>query len=210
MAPVLARAPERGRPPAIAGGRKRGGWRLAMPLAAAASLVIVVMVVASLNRGGPPFRGDVAGIVGTPGAATDGSPFEPGAGSPSDGTGTAATPPSPGGGSTPREVAGGPASGRSTAGTPDSTPTPTAPPTPRPRPTSKPGPTATPAPCIRTVPDLVGARRNDAATMWADAGFTGEVTALPGHGNYAIGSQSLVAGGSTPCGRGVTIGPASE
>jgi hypothetical protein len=195
--------------PANAGGTIGVRWRIAAPLAAAASLAIVVMVVASLNRGGPPFRGDVAGIVGTPDAGTGGSPIVPSAVFPSEAPGGGAgAPPSTGGDPTPGK-AGQPAGGGSTP----ATLSPTARPTPPPRATSRPGPTATPTPapttCVHLVPDMIGARRNDAASLWAGAGFSGEVTALPGHGNYAIGSQSPAAGIEAPCTRGVTIGPAA-
>lgn len=214
LARNLPRAPGRARGPAKATGQTPGRWRIALPLGAAAALAIAVMVTATLNRGGPPFRGDVAGIVGTPDADGRGSPPVPGAGSPAGAPGTGSgTPPAAGGGPAPRDAAGQPAGGGSTPGTPEPTRGRTGPPaTAKPTPVPAPIETATPAPtpCLRTAPELVGARRNDAASIWADAGFTGEVTAVPGHGNYAIGSQSPAAGAEAPCARGVTIAPVSE
>jgi len=95
---------------------------------------------------------------------------------------------------------------------PPATPAPTRAPTPEPTPTPplEPTPTSppTPAPCIAVAPQLIGELRSDARQMWADAGFTGRVTALAGHGNYVIGSQSRTAGREYPCDSDLTIGPA--
>ncbi len=43
--------------------------------------------------------------------------------------------------------------------------------------------------------------------MWRDAGFSGSVTMLDGHGNYTIATQSRAAGGTFPCTASVTVGP---
>jgi hypothetical protein len=95
------------------------------------------------------------------------------------------------------------------------TPPPTLRPTPNPTPDSTPNPTSaptlsrTPAPprCLATAPNLVGRHRSTAAQLWTEAGFTGKVTALDGHGNYVIASQDRTAGASYPCDTAVTIGP---
>jgi hypothetical protein len=54
---------------------------------------------------------------------------------------------------------------------------------------------------------LTGERRNDAPAIWSQAGFSGPVTALEGHGNYVIVTQSLTVGREYPCDARVTIGP---
>lgn len=78
-----------------------------------------------------------------------------------------------------------------------------------PRPT--PAPTATPPPVpsgrVATAPNLVGQHRSDAHRLWTAAGFTGDVTALAGQGNYVIASQDRTPGASYPCDTEVTIGP---
>jgi hypothetical protein len=56
-------------------------------------------------------------------------------------------------------------------------------------------------------PNLVGAPRASAARAWRSAGFTGAVTALPGHGNYEIGTQDRAAGKTFDCAASLTIGP---
>jgi Flp pilus assembly protein TadG len=106
---------------------------------------------------------------------------------------------------------------------PTSTPTNTATPTPAPptltptntatatrTPTATNTPTATATPCLLTVPDLVGAKFNNAAGLWGNpsppgAGFTGSVSSLNGNGNYAIHWQNLAPGSSAPCNSGVQI-----
>ena len=90
--------------------------------------------------------------------------------------------------------------------TPTPTPAPTATPSPGPSGSAgpTPTPTATPAPC--TVPNFIGARRNDAQGMWLGARFTGSLTAS-GNGNYVIRSQTLPAGTSQPCSSSITVGP---
>jgi hypothetical protein len=74
--------------------------------------------------------------------------------------------------------------------TPTPTPTPTA--TPTPTPTSTPTPTATPIPQC-TVPNFIGARSNEAQSIWSNAGFTTEVNTV-GPMGHQITSQSLPAG----------------
>ena len=73
---------------------------------------------------------------------------------------------------------------------PTTTPTPAPTPSPTPKPTPAPTPTPTPVPsgCIATAPNLVGEHRSDAHRLWTAAGFTGDVTALAGQGNYVIAS----------------------
>jgi len=89
------------------------------------------------------------------------------------------------------------------APTPRPSPKPTPVPTPDPTPPPTPGPTA----CVATAPKLIGEQRSDARRLWINAGFTGTVTALDGHGNYPIATQNRTAGASYPCDTGVTIGP---
>jgi hypothetical protein len=60
---------------------------------------------------------------------------------------------------------------------------------------------------VLAAPQLVGERRNGAARIWLSAGFTGEVTALQGSGNYVIKTQDREAGVEYPCDSGVTVGP---
>jgi len=63
-------------------------------------------------------------------------------------------------------------------------------------------------PCI--VPNFAGVRKNSAQTMWAAAGFTTNVTFLPGQGNYKIGVQSLPGGLTNPpggCNATIQVGP---
>jgi hypothetical protein len=80
-------------------------------------------------------------------------------------------------------------------------------PTPSPTPAPTATPTPAPTPCELSAPQLVGQHKNSAATIWSGAGFTGTVTALPGAGNYLIGSQDRVAGQLYPCDSSVTVGP---
>jgi hypothetical protein len=89
--------------------------------------------------------------------------------------------------------------------TPQPAPQPT--PAPTPRPTPRPTPAQTPTPCLHVAPQLIGEHRNSAAGLWADAGFTGAVTTLPGNGNYVIATQNRIAGQLYPCGSVVEVGP---
>ena len=62
------------------------------------------------------------------------------------------------------------------------------------------------------VPSFSGVRKNDASGLWTGAGFSsGNMTFLPGSGNYKIGYQSLVGGLVNPpggcSGATVTVGP---
>jgi hypothetical protein len=53
-------------------------------------------------------------------------------------------------------------------------------------------------------------RRNNAANVWSQAGFTGPVELLPGNGNYVIQFQSVVGNQVNPpdgCQSGITVGP---
>jgi hypothetical protein len=71
-------------------------------------------------------------------------------------------------------------------------------PTPSPSPTATPDPSATPAPTPAPcqIPSFVGARANDAQTIWNAAGFTTTVTvSRPPNGNYTITNQSPGVGG---------------
>jgi hypothetical protein len=56
-------------------------------------------------------------------------------------------------------------------------------------------------------PDLLGVSRSQAARVWRDAGFSGVVIALPGHGNYTIATQDRTAGRTYDCDTTVTVGP---
>ncbi len=58
-----------------------------------------------------------------------------------------------------------------------------------------------------TAPSLNGVKRNNAASTWSAAGFTGTVTDGPGapSGNYTITAQSVVAGSLTACTSGVVV-----
>jgi hypothetical protein len=77
-----------------------------------------------------------------------------------------------------------------------SVPTPTATPTATPDPSATPAPT--PAPC--QIPSFVGAKVNDAQTIWNAAGFTTTVTITrPPNGNYTITNQSTVGGQMASC-----------
>jgi hypothetical protein len=89
------------------------------------------------------------------------------------------------------------------------TPAPTVQPTPQrtEAPTPPPSPAPTPAPCLAEAPQLVGERRADASRLWQAAGFSGGVTALPGHGNYVVATQDRTAGRAYPCDSAVTVGP---
>jgi hypothetical protein len=207
-APVPARAPERA-PEASTPRRRRRPSRLAVLAATAAAASIGIAVVGSLLGQPIPPSGEVAGVVGTPGRSAESS-IEGGVlPSASAGDPGSATPRPPAGTNqgTGPDVAGEPGSTDPTAG-PTATPTPRPHPSRPPTPAPTPSPTPAPTPCRLVAPDLVGAHRNDASQMWADAGFSGTVTAL-GHGNYLIASQTPEAGADLPCDAGVTIGPAS-
>ena len=80
--------------------------------------------------------------------------------------------------------------------TPVSTPVPTPSPSPSPSPTPDPSATPVPTPVPCQIPSFVGARANDAQTMWNAAGFTTTVTITrPPNGNYTITNQSPGGGG---------------
>ena len=84
--------------------------------------------------------------------------------------------------------------------TPMSSPVPT--PSPSPSPTATPDPSATPAPTPVPcqIPSFVGAKVNDAQTIWFAAGFTTTVTVTrPPNGNYTITNQSTVGGQPANC-----------
>jgi beta-lactam-binding protein with PASTA domain len=81
--------------------------------------------------------------------------------------------------------------------TPTATATATATATPAPSPTATPTPTSTPiSQC--TVPNFVGARLNQAQSIWGNAGFTTRVTTI-GPMGHQIMSQSLSAGSVGSC-----------
>ena len=155
-------------------------------------------------------QGGVAGLVGTPGPtagpyrtldAASGAPGAAIGGVAADLTPTPATGPDVAG-----EQGGGPTT--STPAPPQRTPAPTGTPSPTPTgPPQTPPPTPSPASCVAEAPRLVGETRGDAARIWKAAGFTGTVTALPGHGNYVIATQSRTAGADYPCDADVTVGP---
>jgi hypothetical protein len=96
-----------------------------------------------------------------------------------------------------------------------STPITVAEPTPSPDPSASVDPSAsappsaslppTPAPCY--VPGFTGTRKNDAPGIWTAAGFTTQITFLPGSGNYKIEYQSVVGGQESPCNVLITVGP---
>ena len=51
------------------------------------------------------------------------------------------------------------------------------------------------------VPAFAGVRKSDASWVWTNAGFiAGNLTTLPGNGNYKIGYQSLAGGLVNPPG----------
>lgn len=87
------------------------------------------------------------------------------------------------------------------------TPVPTATPTPTPAPSATATPTPSPTPCVRNAPQLIGQRKNNASTIWLNAGFTGGVVTLPPNANYIIVFQDKVAGQPYPCDATVTVGP---
>lgn len=91
--------------------------------------------------------------------------------------------------------------------TPSPTPTPTPTPSVAPSATPTPTPTPSPTPCIRNAPQLIGQRKNNAGTIWLNAGFTGGVVALPPNANYIIVFQDKIAGQPYPCNSTVTVGP---
>ena len=203
--------------------RDRRGRHLRSPIAVVALLVVIVMVsVLALNLGSP-FRpaGDVAGATGTPAAVT-GAASGPGQSPlPSHAAGVAEgpieSPASPSLAATavaaPSGTPAAPGGAAPSAPLPTPSPTPrrTATPTPRPTPVPTPrpthAPTPRPTPCAQVAPQLVGERKTSAATIWSAAGFNGTVTTLPGHGNYLIASQDLVAGQTYPCSSSVKVGP---
>ena len=151
----------------------------------------VALGASALPTGGDPSNSESPGLSGStpsPDASVPGSTIEPSS-------------PIPGPTPTPTPTRGA----VDPTPTPGPTPRPTA--TPTPHPTPKPTATPGPTPCVRVAPQLIGARKNSAAGLWAAAGFTGGVTAMPGTGNYVIGTQSRVAGQAYPCDSAVTIGP---
>jgi len=200
--------------------RDRRGRGRRSPIAYVVLVVAAVAVsVLALNIKSP-FRaeGEVAGATGTPAAPEE--------------TGTAATAsalPSPAAGAAEAPI-GSPASPSLAAtavaanpsgtlvapggiassapvATPSPTPRRTAAPTPRSTPVPTPRPTPAPTPCALVAPQLIGEHKASAATIWSGAGFSGTVMTLPGHGNYVIASQDLVAGQTYPCDSSVTVGP---
>ena len=193
------------------------------PRAAVAAIATLLALGATafafMPRGAAPLAGGVAGVAGMPAASADGSATSGSSATPSVPSRPAAATGRPTAGAGRGEVAGD-VSGGSSAGDPGSSdPTPTPParpaptraPTPEPTPTPLPEPTPTspptPSPCLAVAPQLIGELRSDARGIWAAAGFTGRVTALAGHGNYVIGSQSRMAGHEYPCEADLTIGP---
>jgi len=169
--------------------------------AAAVATVLAVTAIAFASALSIPTGpgGQVAGIVGMPHDATD---------RPRPSGFVATRGPAAGGGEPPEVAEQGSTTGtsapRSGGSTPEA-PVPTPPPRPRPIPTPTANPTATP--CLAVAPQLTGERRNDAAGIWSQAGFSGPVTAVEGHGNYLIASQSRTAGREYPCNVGITVGP---
>lgn len=97
------------------------------------------------------------------------------------------------------------------------TPAPTATPSPSATPSATPSldpsaspsatPTPSPTPCINNAPQLIGQRKNNAATIWLNGGFTGGVVTLPPNANYVIVFQDRIAGQPYPCNSTVTVGP---
>jgi outer membrane biosynthesis protein TonB len=195
---------------------------------AAAAGALALTVAAFVFVLGAPLvpTGGVAGATGTPEAAGlggaligRGSPFDPGGAVPSGPGPTPVRPvatPASGSGSGPGPeplgVTPGPGDQQGEPPpdpTPTRAPTPAPTPQPTPKPTPQPTPQPTPAstPCVATAPTLIGAQRSDARRLWSEAGFTGAVTALDGHGNYVIGAQDRTAGRTYPCDTDVTVGP---
>jgi hypothetical protein len=200
--------------------RDRRGRGRRSPIVYVVLVVVAVAVSVLALNSKSPFRaeGEVAGATGTPAALS--------------GTGSAAAPsalPSPAAGAAEAPI-GSPASpslaatavaadpsgtpvapGGVASSSPVPTPSPkprrTAAPTPRPTPAPTPRPTPAPTPCALVAPQLIGEHKASAATIWSGAGFSGTVTTLPGHGNYLIASQDLVAGQTYPCSSSVTVGP---
>ena len=208
-------APPAGLPTPTRTPRKAAGAAVAILLALGATAFAFVL------RPAAPPAGQVAGIAGTPGASADaadrsGSSAAPtGPAHPAAATGRPTGAPGRGqvvGGAADEPRAGGPGSSSpDPIPTRPATPAPTRAPTPEPTPTPAPEPTPTspptPTPCLLVAPQLIGELRSDARGIWAGAGFTGRVTALGGHGNYVIGSQSRTAGREYPCDSELTIGP---
>ncbi len=58
-----------------------------------------------------------------------------------------------------------------------------------------------------TVPTLIGNFKNNAAALWAGAGFSGTLTTAPPSSNYTINSQTLGAGTTQLCTSAITVGP---
>ncbi len=180
--------------------------------ALAVLVTIVALSVVGFALAGPlrPSNG-VEGAVGTPGPVAVRS-IEPSSGSSpvvvAGGDGATPSPtaqrptarptarPAPGVASTPRPNR-----------TPGSTPQPTPRSTPRPTPRPTVAPPPTPTPCVAVAPQLVGQKKSNATRLWHDAGFTGSVTTLPGHGNYRIATQNRTAGNTYVCGTSLTVGP---
>lgn len=196
--------------------------RTRVPRAPAVATIATLLALgatafALMPRGVAPPLGGVAGISGTPGASMEGSAGIGSSATPSTSEKPAAATDRPTAGAGRGDVAGDVSDGSSAGDpgssnpdpdptpTPPATPAPTRAPTPEPKPT--PAPEPTPAPCLLVAPQLIGELRSDARQIWASAGFTGRVTALAGHGNYEIGSQSRTAGRVYPCDSDLTIGP---
>jgi outer membrane biosynthesis protein TonB len=197
---------------------------------AGGAFVLAATVFAFVFTTPPAPTGGVAGVTGTPGvsgldgigfgapAASDAEGTDPpapdatGAGSDRTARPGAVEPPAPTptleptGAPTPREI-----EPPAPTPTPEPTATPTPEPTAAPTPKPTPAPTATPTPvptgCFATAPNLLGEHRSDAHRLWTAAGFTGDVTALAGQGNYVISSQDRTPGARYPCDTEVTIGP---
>jgi hypothetical protein len=207
--------------------RERRGRDRRSPIAIVTLVVVAVAVsVLALNTSSPfGAEGQVAGATGTPGVTDAASgPGQSPPPSAAVGTAEASIGLSPSAPLAATAVAANPSETPATSDgaapapplpTPSPTPRRTAAPTPRPtpaptpRPTPAPTPRPTPArtPCALVAPQLIGEHKASASTMWSGAGFTGTVTTLPGHGNYLIASQDLVAGQRYPCDSSVTVGP---
>lgn len=175
--------------------------------AVAAAMVVVALFAFAFIVSGPlrptgGFEGAVEGAVGTPGTGAAGS-VRPDV--------TRRSPAPAGGGETvrvPVATQNGPTTPTSEpAPIMTATPTRTPAPTPGATPVPTPRTTPVPTPCVVEAPQLVGERRRDAPGIWHAAGFTGDVTALPGNGNYVIGTQDPAAGLDLPCDTPLTVGP---
>ena len=199
--------------------------RVAVAAAVAIALALGATALAFMPRPQGPPLGGVAGITGTPSATADGpatSGSSAGPSAPPKAAGASGRPTAGAGrGELAGDVSGGSGAGDPGSSNPDpgatptprppATPAPTRAPTPEPTlPPPEPTPTSppTPAPCLAVAPRFLGELRSDARGIWVSAGFTGRVTALAGHGNYVIGSQSRTAGREYPCDSDLTVGPA--